>query len=99
MDNKKGQVKAHDFPEIYKGFGIDLAKLGCVMLDVEAIDSYPPSYEEKDMYKSPKKERFWIDGWVADKTAHVTLLYGLLYPAKQYKSQIDEVLKDWELKK
>lgn len=98
MEENKKQLKAHDFPEVYTALGIDLAKLGCVMLDVEPLLDMVPDKEDADaLYVSKNEARFWIDGWCADKTAHVTLLYGLMYPAKQYKFHIDKVLDGWKL--
>lgn len=93
------QLKSHDFPKVYEALGVDLSTLGCVMLDVEAIKMGPLSkQEEKDLYYSEDKSRFWIDGLVCEKTAHCTLLYGLLEPAKNYAWHIDQVLEGWEMK-
>ena len=93
-------MKAHDYPQIYKELEIDLSKLGCMMLDVKP---HPNMYSiEVDgagcaLYYAKDKTRFWIDGWVADKL-HVTLLYGLLKPAKEYAHFIAQVLWGWSLK-
>lgn len=99
MTNKK-QLGTSDFPNVYKELGIDISKLGCVMLD---LDPLPGSQKERwanlDLYTSPNPDRFWIKGWVADKTPHITLLYGLMEKAKDYKKQIEQVLKGWEYKK
>lgn len=103
--------KAHDFPEIYKGLGLNLNTLGCVMLDLEPIpmptwiaqdyftgtQSNLNQFIEPVLHKSPNKERFWIDGYVADKVPHVTLRYGLLHTAKNYQSQIEQLLSDWKI--
>ncbi len=94
------QLKSHDFPKVYKQLDIDLNKLGCVMLDLEPLPgSQKERWENVDLYKSPNKDRFWIDGWVADNEPHVTLLYGLMKEAKEYKKQIDEVLSGWDCEK
>lgn len=105
------QIKAHDFKEVYKGFGINLSTLGCVMLDVEPTeiptyiiqrydDGSQVNYDtwiKENLYYAKDKTRFWIDGWVADKVSHVTLLYGLLETAKNYEWHIEQVLKGWKL--
>ena len=95
------QLKSHDFKEVYKWLGLDLNTLGCVMLDLEPLDSmYSIELEGGSvaLYYAKNKARFWIDGWVADKVAHMTLLYGLLETAKNYESHIDRVLEGWKLK-
>ena len=101
MDNEKKQFSAHDFPEIYKDLSIEVPKLGCVMLDVKEMpqDPYKEQMDERDIfYTSENKDRFWIDGYVAGKTPHITLLYGLLAPAYKQKARIEEVLAGWRVK-
>lgn len=105
------QLKAHDFKEVYKGLGLNLSTLGCVMLDVEPVEiptyiiqryddgsqvNYDTWIKEK-LYFAKDKTRFWIDGWTADKVAHITLLYGLLETAKNYEWHIEQLMKDWSL--
>lgn len=94
------QLKSHDFPEVYKWLGINLNKLGCIMLDVEPLpDMYSIEHEGAAvaLYYAKNKERFWIDGWIADKVAHITLLYGLLEEGKNYEPHIQKVLEGWKL--
>lgn len=94
------QLKSHDYVDVYKGLGINLSTLGCVMLDIEPLNNmYSISLDgaEVALYYAKDKTRFWIDGWVADKVAHVTLLYGLLETAKNYSWHIEQVLKGWKL--
>lgn len=94
------QLKSHDFEEVYRWLGINLNKLGCVMLDIEPLGNMY-SIEQEDaniaLYYAKNKERFWIDGWVVGKVAHLTLLYGLLEEAINYKPHIEKVLEGWEL--
>lgn len=100
-------VKAHDFPEVYKALDLNLSKLGCIMLDTEPIkidhwmspmNGGATSYlQDLPLYKSPNPEHFWIDGYVADKTPHLTLLYGLLKSGTEYKEHVDRVLSGWNL--
>lgn len=101
------EVKAHDYKEVYEMLGYNLSKLGCLMLDTEPIelgasfyDGFTrfPKYESFE-YKSKNKERFWIDGYVADKTPHLTLFYGFLQEASCYKKHIDILLKDTNIEK
>lgn len=88
------QLSSHQFKIVYQWLGIDLNKLGCVMLDLDPIQK---RIEDDKLYYSSDSNKFWIKGWVAEKTPHITLLYGLLSEAVNYKSHIEEVLKDWNL--
>lgn len=105
-------MNAHKFKEVYEMLGINLSKLGCLMLDTEPIElprhiiqdwetgsgvNFDTFFKDLYMYKSQNKERFWIDGYVADKTPHLTLFYGFMYEAKNYKKHIEILLKDWKL--
>lgn len=91
------QLSSHQFEEVYKKLKINVNDLGCIMLDVDGskIPEFPMS--EKDLYVSKDPEKFWIKGFVAGKTPHVTLLYGLLEPGKEWKEHVDAVLEDWDL--
>ena len=94
------QLSSHQFKQVYEWLGINLNKLGCVMLDLEPL---PNMYTiEADgagvaLYYAKNKERFWIDGWVVGKGAHITLLYGLLEEGKNYAPHIEKVLEGWKL--
>jgi len=94
------QIKAHDFKEVYEWLGINLDTLGCVMLDLEPLEGISSPESEGGagaLYYAKNKERFWIDGWVCDKTPHITLLYGFLETAKNYQPHIEKVLVGWDL--
>lgn len=82
--------KAYELQSL-KAMGINVAKLGCVMLDVEMPDFshvIPSEYE----YYSPSEDNWWVTG--TQKQGHVTLLYGLI-PRLVNRDAVDEVLKDW----
>lgn len=101
MSKNKKQLSAHQFPEVYKGLGLNLSKLGCLMLDLKPLSNmYTIGVDGADvaLYYAKNKERFWIDGWVADKNPHITLLYGFLHEAEQYRPHIESVLKGWKMK-
>lgn len=66
------------------------------MLDIKK-GSIPKLLDEKDLYTSKNDEIFWIKGFVADKKAHVTLLYGLMKSGKIYEKYIKKLLKNWKL--
>lgn len=93
------EIKAHNYKEIYEALGYNLSKLGCLMLDTEPIktiyyqimqDGITAYFPE---YKAKNKERFWIDGYVADKTPHLTLFYGFLQEAGCYRWHIEKLLE------
>lgn len=83
------KLSAHQFKDMYIAMGYDLAKLGCIMLDLE-----PQTFKinESALYYAKDKKNFWIDGNVAGKTPHVTLLYGLLRSGDELKTQVNTVL-------
>lgn len=88
-------ISSQKYKEVYEWLGIDLDSLGCVMLDVEKIPNPDPKNSDKYLYNSKNKERFWINGWVASETAHVTLLYGLLSKAYVIEDHVWQVLDNW----
>lgn len=103
MENKQGQLSSHQFSSMYKDMGVDVDTLGCIMADVIPLASMadPDDTEpgiKKDLYTSDNPKRPWIKGWVAGKTAHVTLLYGLMENGHTSKKYVNQVLKGWELK-
>lgn len=87
-------LNANQFPDIYTALGIDLTKLGVVMLDVDPITVTDLVTNGKsDLYESSNPDHFWIQGAVAESQAHTTLLYGLL--SRDWKPLIDIVLTGW----
>lgn len=102
MDQEKKGFNANQYPDLYKRLGVSIPSLGCVMLDVAgdalAGDPYRERLESSgDLYHAKDPKHFWIDGYVAGKTPHITLLYGLLTPAYEQADNIAEVLKGWSL--
>lgn len=95
----KKQLSTNDFKEVYKGLAINIQKLGCMMLDLEPLELRSGFYDlEHLLYYSQDKEKFWIDGYVGSKTPHMTLLYGLMSSAHNYKDYIENnLLKDWKM--
>ena len=94
------QLNSHNFKEVYQWLGIDLNKLGCLMLDTEKIilprDGFTgfPTIEAI-LYYAKNKDRFWIDGIVCETIPHITLLYGFLTEAKTLQPHIEKVLEGW----
>lgn len=87
-------TNANQFREMYAALGINIDKLGCIMLDVDgSAISKPP--DESILYYTQNKDRFWINGFVAGSVPHVTLLYGLMESGQKNKEYIDKVLSGW----
>lgn len=84
-----GKLSAHQFSDMYKELGYSLDKLGCIMLDLEPLQF---TVNESVLYYAKDKKRFWIDGNVAGKTPHVTLLYGLVRSGPELQKHVDTVL-------
>lgn len=88
------QVKAQDYPEIYKALGVDTSDMGCVMMDV-----YPliinDIIAEADYYYSEEQE--FVKGNVSENVPHVTLLYGMLHDPKIIEDHVHAVLEGWEI--
>lgn len=90
-------LNSNNFRDMYATIGINIDKLGCIMLDVDG--SKIPMPPEENMYVTTHPDRFWIQGFVGGKHPHITLLYGLMKSGKtEWKDQIDKVLEGWEMK-
>ena len=70
---------------MYDALGVDTDNLGCVMLDVEltGLQYTPAMLAFKDMGFLPCEH-------------HVTLLYGLLKPAIEWRNHIDDLLSNFD---
>lgn len=91
------QLNSHQFEEVYKTLKVNLDTLGCVMLNIEPVEA--PFIDDDILYYAKDKKRFWVNGYVFNKVAHLTLLYGLLKSGKKQKKLVDKVLSDWNIKK
>jgi len=65
--------------------------LGAVMLEVELPNAYRLVLDDAWAYHSQVQS--YMDGYYGE--AHVTLLYGLLFSAKENQSIIDDALAGW----
>lgn len=91
----KPELSAYSFPGLYEGIGVDTNKLGCVMLDTEPIPVMEYSEgTEDDLYFKPDKESY-MQGAVAEKYSHITILYGLMESGQTWRKQVNIVLKGW----
>lgn len=83
-------VSAYQFKDVYDDLGVNIQGLGCIMLDVEPIDTTSIIADE-DLYVAPEVP--WING--RETESHVTVLYGLLPGIK--KEHVDRVLEGVEM--
>lgn len=86
-------MNSHNFEPTYKSLGIDLDKLGCIMLDVEPHQSLDEVIPSDWLYTSPDPKKFWFNN-VLDHL-HVSLLYGLMENGNVWRQYVDEVLFGW----
>lgn len=79
----------------YNELGVDLATLGCVMLDVELPSYVSAVIEPEWSYTSANPKLRHVAGVPSDH--HVTLKFGLMRNAHAWKAAIDEVLSGWQI--
>ncbi len=89
------KLTAYEHRGLYEEMGIDLGRLGCVMVDTDPVqisDVIPPDA----LYYSKNRERFpHMTGIVSEEIPHATLLYGLLSPGPEIREQVDTMLQGW----
>jgi 2'-5' RNA ligase len=85
-----------DFIETYEKLGINPFDLGCIMLDVYplVVTSLVPD-GEKDLYYSENPRLPYAQGAVGEKSAHITLLHGLIEKGHVWRNHVDAVLDGW----
>lgn len=89
------QIAARDFPDLYDGMGIDMDKLGCIMIDTESIPvlQYVKN-PDADLYRETNYDQSPVPG---ETQAHVTLLFGLLENGNVWKDKVNQLLVGWSL--
>ncbi len=91
-------INASQFPTVYMALGINVNKLGCIMLDTDSIPiTSMVENGDDDLYFARDKEHYWIRGAVGETGAHATLLYGLLEHGTQWRELVDLVLLGWKI--
>jgi len=89
-------LNSRQFPGVYADLGVDLSKLGCIMLDLDPISvTSLVSDGEDDLFFSNDPQYPYAQGAVAEQVAHLTLLYGLMESGPNWQSQVDAVLEGW----
>jgi hypothetical protein len=95
--NKVKEINANQYSTVYSELGINLSKLGCIMVGVDGAP-IQNIISDSDLYFSQNPDRYWIKGFVAGSVPHVTLLYGLLKSGNTtYRKYVDEVLVGWSI--
>lgn len=86
----------NSFKDVYKMLGVPIGNMGCVMANVAPLPDMTSDLVDPDtLYVSPTKN--WMQGFVADKSLHMTVLYGLLQDAAFLKPAIEKVMEGYEL--
>jgi 2'-5' RNA ligase len=78
--------------------GLTPPDLECVMLDLQPLHvmKHVGPQRADDLFFGTTPELKYAQGAVAEKTAHVTLLFGI-HPSPSYRRNVDAVLKDWKI--
>lgn len=93
---------SHNYQEIYDEMGINIDRLGCVMVDLEPIETpmimdFKMGIYEYLLYYTTNPDRKWIKGFVMGDTPHITLMYGLLDNVHNWEKYVSKVLEGWEM--
>lgn len=100
MRGKFRELTVTNMPNIAIPEGLDTPDLECVMLDLgplEVREAFGEDFREKDLFYGPSNEPklSYAQGAVAEKQAHVTLLFGI-HPSETYVDDVMDALGDWE---
>lgn len=90
-------ISSYSFPQVYEDLGINVQKLGCIMLNTEQLKVSDVIDADHLYYASDPKQYRFVDGVVSEKVPHVTLLFGLMRSGPEMKKHVDAVLDDWSL--
>lgn len=77
--------------------GVEITDLECVMLDLGPLNvrsAYGPDLKEDDFFYGDIPELRYAQGPVAEKGAHVTLLFGI-HPSETYAEDVMVKLEGW----
>lgn len=77
--------------------GLDTPNLECVMLDLGPLlvrDAFGHAFQEDELYFGKHPKLKYAQGAVAEKEAHVTLLFGI-HPSPTYVDDVMNALGDW----
>jgi 2'-5' RNA ligase len=77
--------------------GLENPDLECVMLDLAPLDvhaAFGPDLKEKHFFYGDVPELSYAQGPVAEKNAHVTLLFGI-HPSETYVDDVMAALDGW----
>ena len=78
--------------------GMDTPDLECVMLDLGPLpvrEAFGMSFKEDELFYGDHPKLKYAQGAVAEKRAHVTLLFGI-HPSETYFEDVMEALDGWE---
>lgn len=78
--------------------GLDTPDLECVMLDLGPLqvrNVFGSAWREEDLFYGDIPKLKYAKGTVAEKEAHVTLLFGI-HPSETYVDDVMNALGDWK---
>lgn len=78
--------------------GLDTPDLECVMLDLGSLpvrSAFGSAFQEKELFFGDHPKLKYAQGMVAEKEAHVTLLFGI-HPSETYVDDVMDALGDWQ---
>lgn len=84
-------------PNVPMPEGMSVTDLECVMLDIPPLDvreAFGPDLKEKHFFYGKVPELKFAQGPVAEKGAHVTLLFGI-HPSPTYTEDVLAALDGW----
>lgn len=84
-------------PNLALPVNMSSSDLECVMLDIDPLDvrkAMGDDFNEEDLFYGDIPDLKYAQGAVAEKSAHLTLLFGI-HPSPTYRRSVDAVLKGW----
>lgn len=90
-------LSSYSFPGVYEDLGLNVQKLGCIMLNTEPLTVSDIISEDHLYYAADPDQYKFVDGIVSERVPHVTILFGLMRSGPEMKKHVDAVLSDWEL--
>jgi hypothetical protein len=89
------EIYADDFPDVYRDLGIDVRRLGCIMLVTDPL-VVSDVIAEQDLHHFDPVTDPYDRPIASEPAAHVSLLYGLLRSGPEMRKHVDAVLAGWQ---
>jgi hypothetical protein len=89
------EISAAIARDVYEALGIDIARLGCIMLETSPV-VVSDVIAEQDLYQTDSAEDPYYQPISSEPAAHVTLLHGLMRPGPEIRRHVDAMLSGWQ---